>query len=87
MKKKIYCKNKIIGEITYRNDDRKCNKVIKIIQKNYPRLKAFFGLEIAPIKIHLLYSRSEINRHWALKLLSGCVGLLKERLRFTYQAP
>lgn len=77
MRKKIYYKNKIIGELTYRKDDTKSDRMIKIIQKNYPSLKAFFGFEIAPIKIHLLYSRAEIDKYWGSKTPIWMSGFIK----------
>lgn len=87
MEKKIYCKNKIIGEITYRKYDRKSDGIIKIIQKSYPPLKAFFNFGIAPIKIHLLYSRSEINKYWGAKTSIWMCGFIKRRNKIYVLSP
>lgn len=87
MKKKIYYNNKIIGEITYQKYDRKSDKIIKVIQKNYPLLKDFFDFELSPIKIHLLYSRAEMNKHWGTKTPSWICGFVKGKNKIYILSP
>lgn len=87
MKRKIYCKNKIIGEIKYQENDEKSDKIIQIIQKKYHLLKNFFGFKVSPIKINLLYSRAEINKYWGVETPIWICGFIKGKNKIYILSP
>jgi len=87
IKKGIYLNDKKIGIITHREGDRGSSKIIQVVQKNYPFLRCFFGFEIAPIKIHLLYSRDAINKVWGAKTPIWMCGFVKGRNKIYVLSP
>ncbi len=78
MEEKIYSKNKIIGELIHRKEDKTATKVIRTIQKNFSRLRKFFGFTIPQIKIHLLYSRAKVDKIWGAKTPNWICGFTKK---------
>lgn len=87
MKKNIYYKDKILGEIIYKKNDKWVNELIEVIQKKYSLLQKFFDFEISPIIIHLLYYRIEVNKYWGAKTPNWICGFARGKNKIYILSP
>jgi len=67
------------GILTFRKDDKSADKIIETFRSEYPKLEAFFGIALSKIKIHLLYSRADINKRWGSKTPTWMCGFTKDK--------